>query len=148
MPNHFSASAEAVPARKPRPRVRKGILIACAAALLSLPIQAVVFSELGELLVEDNTTTVHLTRLKTGLYQTFDPDGRSRLFVMRRCTVPAEDTPVRVSKRGEVYRMELVDVRFPTGERCAAAVHFATPPEDQNVVRTASVRRRDVADAS
>jgi hypothetical protein len=130
--------------REPRwsPRKRRRFLYAVGAALT---VAALAFPY--DLTVDTGWRPLRLTRVKTGIYQTSDPDEPTRVLYMEGCTVPAEDTRVKVKVGWTFGRMQMADVVFPGGERCSAAIIFGTKPEDQGVLRTASVGRRDTTHA-
>jgi hypothetical protein len=91
-------------------------------------------------LIDDGFRPVRLKFVRAGVYQTSGEDEPTRVFYMNGCTAPTGDTRV-VVKKGPVFgRLQMADVRFPTGERCSAAIVFATRAEDRGVVRTSSAR--------
>jgi len=117
------------------PRTRKRALLATGAILI---LGTVFFPY--DLLIDDGFRPVRLTFVRAGVYQTSGGDEPTRLFYMTSCTAPANDTRGLVRKGPVFGRLQMADVRFPTGELCAAAIVFATRAEDRGVVRTTSAR--------
>lgn len=142
MPTHSGSASEPATAGKPRPLVRKGFLAACAVVVLALPVALT----LAALIVED-ANKVPLTRVRTGLYLTSDPDEPTRVFVLRGCTVPADGTRVTTRKLSTFAGGEYTHVVFPNGEWCFGYSVFGTRPEDLGVVRVTSVRGRAARNA-
>jgi hypothetical protein len=126
-----------------RLRRRRRILLSIGAALI---LGTIFFPY--DLTVDDGTFRVRLTRVRTGIYETSARGEGTRIFYMKQCAAPADDTRVVVRKGPTFGRWQWADVIFPTGEVCTAAITFGTRQEDRGVVRTSSDERRKAPHAA